>query len=80
MKLKEKNIIKKGGSYYTDKFGVQWIEIIINSRSKLIFYNYGTGFNVYLTSNEEKTMPIQLTTIKSILKLKLLLFILNYLK
>jgi hypothetical protein len=86
MKLKEKHIIKAGGVYCTDKFNVKWIDLNIGeeSRSRLRFYNYGAGFNVYVVSNEESrttigtyTDCVQFTTIKWWLKFQLLLFVFN---
>ncbi len=73
LKLKEKHILNKGGVHYTDSYGVKWIDLQKgeDARSKLRFYNYGNGFNVYLVSSEDKT-SIQLTTISKLLKFKML--------
>ena len=85
MKLKESHIIKFGGVYYTDKYNITWIDIYKKKkRSKLRFYNNNGIFNVYVVSNEKDSTRkkehyeiIQLTTIKSYIKFRLLIFIFN---
>lgn len=86
IKLKEKHILNAGGVYYTDSCGTHWIDLQKGEdcRSRLRFYNYGTGFNVYVVSNTENRTSIgayvecvQFTIVKSWLKFQILRFVFN---
>lgn len=77
--LKEKHIIKAAGKYNIDDFNVNWIELWKGDeerRNWLRFFNYGTGFNVYLMSNEGNE-SIQLTAVSSWIKFKILTLLLK---
>lgn len=78
MMIKEKQILKAGAKYNTDAYNVKWLELWKGDegrRNWLRFYNYGKGFNVYLMSNDDKS--IQLTTVSNWIKFKILTFLLK---
>ena len=78
-KLSEKTILKVGGSKFSDAYNVTWVDLWKSNndrRNWLRFYNYGSGWNVYLMSSEGKEQ-IQLTTISNYISFRLLLFVLK---
>lgn len=77
--LTEKQIIKAGGKHNRDEYNVRWLELWKDDkyrRNWLRFFNYGNGFNVYLMSNERE-QSIQLTTVSSWIKFKILTVLLK---
>lgn len=72
--LTEKDIICAGGEHYKDSFKCKWIDLNNCGRSRLRFYNFGTGFNVYVVENNngdprlehDNKSSIQFAVIKSL--------------